>query len=146
MVCFVIKCCLYVHRSRNHMLMLVLCIMQKVEVKVKWLFSHHLNKVTRLALVHVSKDLTHISTFCYFKDEMPHEHPHFQSLRVFNLVLIQHTDSTVDLTLIHSFISDLLELNNIWAMQREDTAPGIRDIVLDMHDFHKPVIYYAIMV
>lgn len=32
-------------------------------------------------------------------------------------------------------------------MQMEDdTAPEIRNIVLDMHDFYKPVIYYAIMV
>lgn len=84
---------------------------------------------------------------CYFKDRMQHERLLFQSLHVFNLVLIQHTDCTSDLMLIHSFISDLLEPSNIWAMQREDdTAPGIRDIVLDIHHFHKPVIYYAIIV
>lgn len=104
----------------------------------------HLNEVTRLALVH---EHVNMSTFCYCKAGMRHMHLLFQSLHVLNLVLIRHTDSASDLMLIHSFISNPLEPSTIWAMQREDdTAPGIRDDVLDIHDFHKPVIYDAIMV
>lgn len=77
--------------------MLVLCIVQKLEVKDLQLFQPSFelsNKISTYEHVSVSKNLAHISTFCCFKDGMPHERLLFQSLHVLNLVLIQHTDST----------------------------------------------------